>query len=57
MLLSVICIVIVIAAVVAAGVYFGIIDKDKGVEGNYDDIKDSFNNGLDNVKKQFDKLN
>lgn len=56
MLLSVLCIVIVIAAVVAIGVYFGVIDKDKGVEGNYDNIKESLSNGVDNIKNHFDKL-
>lgn len=53
MLLSVICIVLVIAAVVAVGVYFGVIDKDKGVEGNYDDIKNSIQNSYNNVKDKF----
>lgn len=56
MLLSVICIVLVIAAVVAVGIYFGVIDKDKGVEGNIDHIKDSISTGVDNVKNQFNKL-
>lgn len=49
MLLSVLCIVLVIAAVVFAGVYFGLIDKDKGVEEN-------FNQFGDNIKDHFNKL-
>lgn len=57
MLLSVICIVVVIAAIVAVGIYFGVIDKDKGFEGNLDDFKDSLSNGVDTVKQQFNKIN
>lgn len=53
MLLSVICIVLVIAAVVAVGIYFGVIDKDKGVEGNYDDITTSIKNSYNDVKDKF----
>lgn len=40
MLLSVICIVLVIAAIVGAAVYFGYVDKDKGIEGNFNHISD-----------------
>lgn len=57
MLLSVICIVIVIAAVVAAGIYFGYYDKDKDVEGNLQNVKDSFNNGLESVKNHLNQYN
>lgn len=50
MLLSVLCIVLVIAAFVAAGIYFGLIDKDKDVQGNFDQIGN-------HIKTQFDKIN
>lgn len=44
MLLSVICIVLVMAAIIGAAVYFGFVDKDKGVEGNINDISDKLHN-------------
>lgn len=56
MLLSVICIVLVIAAVVAAGIYFGVIDKEKGFDGNLENLKDSVNNGVEGVKNQINKF-
>lgn len=49
MLLSVICIVLVIAAIVGAAVYFGILDKDKDAEGNLKDI----GNTIQNTGKEF----
>lgn len=57
MLMSVLCIVLVIAAIVGAAVYFGIIDKN----GNYnkdgfDNLGDHINTLGNNVKDQFNKL-
>lgn len=57
MLLSVLCIVLVIAAIVGAAVYFGVIDKD----GHFDkNGLDNFGNTLskvgDNFKDQINKL-
>lgn len=57
MLLSVLCIVLVIAAVVAAALYFGVIDKDKGVDANLNDLGNHFSHVGNNIKDQFNKLN
>lgn len=57
MLLSVLCIVLVIAAVVGAAIYFGIIDKDGNFDKNgLDNIGDHLSNVGTNIKNQFDKL-
>lgn len=57
MLLSVLCIVLVIAAVVGAAVYFGIIDKDGHLDKNgFNNLGDNFNKLGDSLKDQINKL-
>lgn len=57
MLMSVLCIVLVIAAIVGAAIYFGIIDKDGNLQKDgLDNIGDHLNTVGNNIKDQFNKL-
>lgn len=49
---------LVIAAVVGAAIYFGVIDKAGNIDKNsLDNLGDQLSNVGNNIKHQFDKLN
>lgn len=53
MLLSVLCIVLVIAAVVGAAIYFGVIDKDQDAETNLHNIGQQLHDGSKDLINKF----